>query len=887
MASLTQVHMGLGDWELPVEWAQEVYDELCPPLVRRPDGTLAPLRHILLWWGEELLETLPILRRGEAGDSFTVGGHTALWHEGDGETGPLVRDARHCSGKNKLDNGDFELGNDFEGGNDLYWEPAEDSTWQFDTGDAARSGVGAAITYYNAPDDDPLPSSQNWEARPGDVYRVRAWVKRSPGTIIGRVRLRAALGGRFKNPNLIAFHDFETGDMSGWSNTSEFPLDIDVEDDPHNPGQKALRIGPTTRKEPPINTFGTPTGAGNPPDNWTPDGTAGSVWELDTGDMLYGHVSVKTEGPGSPPLKWLSADVSPADFGTDAVLVQPNEQWIAEVHVKATSGTDGVFTLSLPFYPVGFPAVAPVEHEMHEIRPEGPGVGPWKHHFEDFTIPQDTLALGYMMVVKDQTGGRWNAVIPKLTRIRGNFCAVVQAQNFEVIPGRTYEVLTLLRTGVDFQIGELRVKVHYADSNGAVTYEESPPLGTTLNQQMWWRWEFTPPSGTTHAILSYWGYDIEGDSFWIEDVICRDKDTSSRWIETISPETTGGFWSLLEQTVTCPEGTERISVYPVVERMGTGWIVDSVEIKRIDEPPTTAQEVVRGLLTDARTGDPLPIGEGTIHGSDPLEYDLTIKRMTNRAALDHLSRKGAVLPVREYRVDPDPSLVKAGLLSWGLPQQVFEDRADAVFAENDGLTITPPVKNTDASELVTHLTIVGVDRETRTGKRYVVEATAVAEDLPEGIVRERIVEDSTADTKAAAAALAAYRLEQINHPAETITVEIEDPRKYLGRKVTPGDWVYPYKPEEGIEDPASPRSFNGRFVFPQRKRVWSQSWGLGDGFRAELLREDGTTMELPVVWEDATTLQLELGDRPVEFDPDSEGGAASVQFVRFRASMPS
>lgn len=850
-ASLTETLMAQGSWSLDMDWDPQVFAE-CQNFL-----------HVLLYWGEKQIgPPLVITQRKGTEEGITIGGHNMLWHLGFEGIGPMIRDRRYASGKNKLSNPSFELGaGDFENGGNLFWRTSENSDWRFSTELTARTGIGVAHVIGDPQSNDVLESEERFEARPGDTFRAGCYVKRTSGTK-GRIRIRVVFEGRFKHPDLIVNGTFEAG-TTGWSNTSEVPSDCAITTDPHNPGETALRVGPTARKTGLANGgFDIlPVGGGPPIPSWT---AGAGTWALDSVDFIEGLRSVKTEGPGSPALKFLHADLNLMEPGTNAVLVQPNERWIAEVKAKAAVGADGSATLSMPFFPTTFPTTPVQVHDMPEIRPEGPGANNWRHHFEDFTIPQDIYAMGFAIVVLGHTVEKWNFDDVKLTRIRGNFCTFTQAAAFGVTPERTYELLVLLRTGVGFQIGALKAKVHYADAEGKISHEESPDLGTTLNQQMWWRFDFTPPSGTITAIVSFWGYDIEGQSYWIERVLCRDKDKSSSVRETISQLTVSDFAYLGSiADITAPEGTESVRVEVIAEK--AGWVVDDVALVWTNQTPVSAQSIVRELLINPYTGQNVGITEGRILNFDVTLKDWTITNLTNREALDELSTGGLVEPAREYRLNPDRTL------DWGLPTDIFEDRTDVVLAGKglELLVTEEPEVEEDASEMVTDLYVEGAERETATGKKFHVigeaHSTPPANDwngVP--LRRGRVIEDDS-DHISAANAKALEELEANNHPAETVRMRLADPTSYFDDPLVPGQYIYVHQPEAGFEDLDNPMEAGGETVFAKQTRVWEQVWNLGPGFRAVLRREDGTEMELPNVrWEDATEVELEVGDRPSE-----------------------
>lgn len=822
--------MGLGSWQLSADWDPELY------------GELLKYRHVEIYQGETLIFVGPILDRQGDEDGINIGGPSMLWYLGESDKGPVIRDRRRVSGRNKYENPSFALGSgDFPGGGILRWNASADTKWVF--------AHEAAITSGNLDEDDILESEQQWPARPGDQFELSATLIRGSGTIIGHIRHRLILGGRFTNPDLLEplNGDFEDG-LTHWNIESPLPGGISVIDDPNNAGQKVLKFGPTPRlqviKNPDF-ALGTSF--------W--GSFVGGDWHTETVDGA--EALVTPYNAGDPVHKQAVYDNDANTAGIQPVPAQLGERWVYEEELKGSPGTTGEATGTLAMITPQYPA-GTTWTELETVREKRED---WRHLFKDFTIGENVVGMQPYLNVWNHTAGTWYYRKVKLTRIEGNFQTLVGTA-FKVTPGRTYQVAVLLRTDTAFQAGEFRVQASYADSNDEITHgERSPGLGTTLNQQMWWFHDFVPPSGSIRAVLTLWGLDIIGGAYLIERVMVRDKDSSTRVFDIISPETTTGYEMV--DTITAPEGTETARAAIVAERMATGWVVPEVSIRRVDQPPSTAQDIVRQLLVDETSGRALSVLPGNIAGSDIILSDWDIENETNRKALDHLTR-GGLWPgaKREYRVNPDRTL--------DVKENIGNDRTDVVLADRrdqELLILDGPEVEESAAEAVTDIIVLGEERETPTGKKYRVVGSA-HRDLAgavdyngQPLTRTHIVEDSSADHVDLANAVASYELELLDHPSQSVRLGLSDHKAYFGR-IVPGDFIYVYKPEAGFEDTSYQREVDGKTVFPKKTRVWEQTINMGGGYTAYVRRLDGSTLEIPVTWEDSTSVELEVGDRP-------------------------
>lgn len=199
-ATYTDVLMALGQGVLDVDWDPEVWEAVVAGA------------HLQLYEGERLAETLVIVNPSPGRAGIMCALLSLEHHLGADNIGPTVEDRWYFSGRNRLDNGDFEIAGL------LYWTKGQESTWQAEAG-AVRTGLGAALHAGLTEDADPLVS-EAFDVTPGEQWRQFVYVLRAGYGAIGRIICRTVLTGRFTTPNL--FPRIHTGGAWG-AQTSNNP----------------------------------------------------------------------------------------------------------------------------------------------------------------------------------------------------------------------------------------------------------------------------------------------------------------------------------------------------------------------------------------------------------------------------------------------------------------------------------------------------------------------------------------------------------------------------------------------------------------------------------------------------------------------------------------
>ena len=153
------------------------------------------------------------------------------------------------------------------------------------------------------------------------------------------------------------------------------------------------------------------------------------------------------------------------------------------------------------------------------------------------------------------------------------------------------------------------------------------------------------------------------------------------------------------------------------------------------------------------------------------------------------------------------------------------------------------------------------------------------------INRRRNVSSGTVDHFGYASGLAYDIAEQEAEPPLSLSVKLSGDRTRAD--CPPGDWIYVYHPEAGLESPDYPTTIKGQAVLPRRVRVFERVWDMGPGYSIVMRRSDGTTFALPgVLWSDEDATVLTVGDRLLDWQADPQGVAEGQQYLRDRASRP-
>ena len=214
--------MGLGGFSIDVDHALSLYEELV-------DGEgRARKVHLLFYDAGGNLVVAPMILQGvvSSEEGMTLTGCGVLWYLGLGAVGPMIVDREYVSGKDKLGNGSFLLG-------DLDWRrPAEGSLWTVSSGAAACAG-GLVV-------DDVFQSDEPFKTRPGHSYLVTA----KDVTGAGRLRVRAVFTGRFNPPDILVNGSFDLGAF-GWILGSF----ASIQPSGGRSGPASMRIAPITKPQ--------------------------------------------------------------------------------------------------------------------------------------------------------------------------------------------------------------------------------------------------------------------------------------------------------------------------------------------------------------------------------------------------------------------------------------------------------------------------------------------------------------------------------------------------------------------------------------------------------------------------------------------------------------
>lgn len=838
---MTEVLMGQGDWSLDLEFDPTVLAELVYG------------RHVLIYWGERLIFSGPITRKPKRSKTgITVAGRNPEYWLGISPDGPVIEDVEFVAGTNKLNN-------PLDGADDLgllYWRLPQGSTWTlFPSGDLA-TWAGAV------PDDDIAQADQSFETDPGKSYRARLTVQRGFGTV-GRLRLRMVFEGVFDPPNIMYDPQFLT--PSAWADVSDTPGDSAIEGG-------HLRLGPTTKKQAIANP-GFESGL----DPWYR--TAGVYQALDS-ETTGAH-----EGLYSAAFGPAGADIS-AFLVSQPFPVRSGERWTIQ----------GFTEIGEPFSgDTGFGGV------LMEVNATDAGGGSPKSLFASPWVDLEHISFGYTPITTDidvpdgvdhlriylqmftspssTMVHQWDDVTA--TRIAGNRCGQV-SNIFLVVPKRSYDATFTVESDSTMTQGDLSVQALFTSLSGrpqlvADLSSISNPAGETRLLQF----TISPPSGYDLCQLRFVGTDVLGGSFRVMNGVVRDNDTATVVVDRLSDELEASPVEI-EVNGIAPEGVERVHVEVVAEEQAIGWFISNAALERTGATIATPADIIDAYLRNPATGFYLVSPGRIFPGPDPLPYDLRIR---NTALIDALRSftRAVMVPAREWRLNPDNTL------DWGVPSEIFEDRA-LILAPDDLELLEDPETEESAEAAIQVVKVIGAELTTVGNRKSFVAATALnspgdkVDYYGRPWTRTRLVQDAAVDHLSYARALAAYEARRDGIERANVPIRLSDPKARDVFDV--GDSILVYAPDAALEDAASPVEVAGKTVWPKRVRVLDREWEPGPGFRAEVRRPDGSTVALPVIWNDATIVNITVGDPLPDFVSDPQGGAVGNQFLRSVAAGP-
>lgn len=506
--------------------------------------------------------------------------------------------------------------------------------------------------------------------------------------------------------------------------------------------------------------------------------------------------------------------------------------------------------------------------------------------------PDDGYTDAYVTFIgTDVTGDSVVCNYPVVTRTVGN-TAKVDAPSVSVVPEESYTFHALVTADASVTQGTIGVQFTCSGAGRPDQVIDGPSFDASSITAQGLDFPFATPSGYDSIALDLVGTDILGGKFTVGPPTFSRTDPKRYAVDAVSGASLGTQNTTLN--VRTPIGADHYHLQLVAEDKADDFVVTQASVARA-ETPWTSGAVANDLLKDPTTGVQL-VQPGNIVGTETIAFDWHVKNLTQRAKLQHLSRAGLAVPVREWRF----YLGSTGkpTMDWGLDTDIFADRTDLVFVNNGGdlKLLGLPSKEHSSESRVTQVTVVGADRERPDNVPLQITGSATNDNSDfldwngNPLNRTQTVTDSSANHTDYAAALARYKADLVAVPPENIQLTVPDLRAWLEKgPAHVGDWVYLEDLDAGIYDLSNPVQHEGATVFPKKLRVISRTRKLGQGdFKVFVHRPGLDDYEVTdfVRWEPETSEQLELGNPLPEFNPDNEGGPALDQLRRFRASMP-
>ena len=870
-AYVEQQHMANGRWQVSCNWDEEVHAELVDPVTRK----LRKWLHALVYDADDNLICPPLVLLTKEADEtgIVLGGAGLIWWEGSGEVGPLIVDRKYPSGRTRLSNGGFELV-------ELHWRWAEDTLWIPASGAGARTG-GFYVFHANPPPqdemvDDILQSDEPvTDCLPGELWAAQVYVKAGT-TFGGRIRVRTVYEGRFKTTDLSEPYADWPASVTGDIEDDTDPLAVIAGD--------VLRVHSAAGNLVPNPSFET-----GDLTSWL---AGAGTWSVLSTDPPFQagtyYVGTDTSG-GAPGYKWLQSSAS-GSLPVVAYSVAEGEEYQIDLAVRCSptfGAADGEAWLNLGYIDGAFAVVAREDSE-HLSATTDSGTG-WRVLTMHVSIPEGIVGLVPTLVVENHTTAtQWDFDTLTIRRTRGNIDTRT-GPAIAVVPRRSYTWSLPFRTDLG-TTGTVQMRLVCSAVDRPDIILQGPTLQDTEGAKQIVEWSFQTPSGYDLVQQQLYSADVGPESFYVGEGTLTDDDNTTRVRDGLGPSAAGAAtYTAVVSYGAVPEGAERLRVELVAETLAGEWAVDDVTLIHVDVTPATAAGVVASLLVDPDTAAALPVIAGTIVGPEDIAGDWHIYNLHNREALDHFSRVIAD-PPREWRVNTDRTL------DWDTAANLFVDHLpdtddEIILLSRDIDVEDTPSVSEDTTDRPTRIRLIGAERESTSGARTLVAASADVAGTEEDwngnpANRTLLVEDSTVEALDHAQAFVADEAAALADPEQTINVTLTGVNTRPSFAV--GDWLYLYDPESGLVDPTAAEAMvEGETVRPVRKRVLGLTRRLGPSHRIEIRRLDGSTFDLPgVLWEDEDATSLELGERRPEFVGDSQMGDLGRAYLRFRASSP-
>jgi hypothetical protein len=845
--TLEEVHLGLGSGEATFDYWPDLVEDL------------ADYAHLIFYKLGKPIGAVVILGRTPSSEGIVVSGYGLGFWQGVDKDGPIGFDREYLAGNNKLSNGGFELLDVL--GDPLLWKFSEQTKWALTTSPSlVRSGARAVRVAGDLGKDDVLISTEDRDAKGGDVFAGAMWGRRAGGALVGKMRERLLFSGRFDPTNILP-----QPDDGAWTD-----LAIDGVTTNADIVGNAVKIGPIARPQVVPNPSFEDGFIG-----WTVIGGAGASIAPGEGYGGGNALQIQDYGGGTS----LVSDYDPGTPGDQVPPVRVGDKWQFEIDMWA-DGADGHCEYRV------FPGFsAPIAVLAFESDSRG-----YKHEQKLVEVtaemaPTGTETLTVTLTQYLSTTGRFLIDNVTATRVGGNLAEEV-SDPFPVTPERSYKVLANVTSDVGV-VGAAWLRVRFSRDGAADVVVDLPTQQPTNGEKHLIAQSVTPPSGYDSCVVSGVGRDVFGGSFLFENLSVSLDDTSTFVVDVVSPLDTAGVYARTAGTATAPAGTEKVHLELVAEQGATGWAIDDVDFHRVG-PIASPESIVDDCFRDPDTGEYLVL-PGTIHGLGALAWDMHIRNSTDREVFTTLLRGGLLDQPREWRHNANNTV------DVGLADELFAVR-DLTFVEEDLLLLDPPQLHLSVEDRIQRLLVYGAAKQARrAGLPDVVisgEATNDPGDavdwLGNPVNRTRVIEDSAIDYQGYADARAREEADLNAHPIQTVTVGISDPAAW--DEVHIGDWVSVYKPEALIEDRTNPQTHRrtGRRIFPKLVRVLTckRTMARGDGYEVKVRKLDGTIVDVSryVRWDAKTKLTLELGERRADFANDPMGPAAGLQFLKHRVS---
>lgn len=503
----------------------------------------------------------------------------------------------------------------------------------------------------------------------------------------------------------------------------------------------------------------------------------------------------------------------------------------------------------------------------------------WAAGKQEVRPPAGYTAATPFVEFQDIEGGRFFVGFVTLTKMDNNTDSTT-GPSFPIIPMRTYKVSGKIRSTAALLAGTVKLHANMSSAGRSTLVQDFSALTATEGQWKVFEFNLSSPSGYDSSTLTITGVDVDGGKYIVDTITVVDSDATTMAFDQVSASTYGSP-TAVTLTTNAPSGSDHVSLQAVLESGGMGWLLDNASTVRTDKPPATLLQVAQSLLTHPKQGGYM-LSPGTIH--DPtslLRFDWRLLWKTPLQAFSELVSTGLLYPSREWAISPE------GSFSLGLAEELFTVRDNITLTPDRTVLLGVPFVEEVDEDYASDVEVVGAELKSTTDQKMFINASVG--EPPTGVdwmgrplQRTLLIQDPSLAHLEQAELFGQHTLDSRAKPAQAIQLQLSDWQAYGEFFV--GDWINVFSPEGNVQDLTNPKEYEGETIWPASKRVISMVWNMAEAdFKVCVRYPGGKEIDISrfVLWSEATTATVEVGDINPDFNTNQEGGPTGQQFLDY------